>query len=143
MSNEYEQCLKRNKIRKFTPGPNLVSKELESAKMDFKIAQKSFKDNNYKWSIIQTYYSMFHSARALLYSRSLREKSHYCLIESMRTLFVDKGLLRFELVEALQKAKNLREDADYYGDFSRDSANILLKNAELFYKTANKILNKK
>lgn len=142
MSSEYEKCLKINKIRQFVPGPSLVNKELDNARVDFEIAQKSFSDDNYKWSIIQTYYSMFHSARALLYSKSLREKSHHCLIESMRTLFVNKRLLSFELVEAMQKAKNLREDADYYGDFSKDSADILLKNAELFYKNAKKLLKK-
>jgi len=57
---------------------------------------------------------MLHSARALLCSNSLREKSHACLIEAMQTLYVDKGLLEYWLIEALQKAKRLREEADYY-----------------------------
>lgn len=142
MSLEFEQCLKKGKIRKFSSGYNLIGKELENAKLDLEIAKKSFKDKNYKWAIIQTYYSMFHSARALLYSKGFREKSHYCLIEAMRTLFVDKKLINYELIEALQKAKNLREDADYYGDFNKESAENLLKNAKKFYQTSKEILNK-
>lgn len=63
----FQDCLRRGKIREFSRGKALVKKELESAKFDFKAAQESFKDGNYKWATIQTYYSMFHSTRALLY----------------------------------------------------------------------------
>ena len=73
---------------------------------------------------------MFHSARALLYIKGYREKSHFCLIESIRSLYVEKGLLNYELVDALLDAKSLREDADYYGDFSEINAKRLIDRAE-------------
>jgi uncharacterized protein (UPF0332 family) len=56
---------------------------------------------------------MFHAARALLYSLNLREQSHYCLIEAVRSLFVEPGLLPNSLIEGFKEAKSLREDADY------------------------------
>ena len=99
-----EDCLKKGRIREFSRGKVLVSKELDLASSDYDTAEESFERENYKWSTIQTYYSMFHSARALLYSNNLREKGHACLIEVMRTLYVDKGLLGYWLIEALQKA---------------------------------------
>jgi len=75
---------------------------------------------------------MFHSARALLYSKNYREKSHSCLIEAIRTLFVATGKINVSLVESLLEAKNLREAADYYGDFSELNSKKLVNKAEEF-----------
>ena len=86
---------------------------------------------------------MFHSARALLYSNNLRERSHFCLIEAIRVLYVNKGLLGHWLIEALQKAKRLREDADYYGEFSKENAQDLLDKAKEFLEKAQAILKTK
>ena len=127
MSQEFDKCLRLGKLKRFVPGPKLVSKELRLAKDDLEVSLKSFTEKNYKWSIIQAYYSMFHSARALIYSEGYREKSHFCLIEGVRTLFVGKGKLSVLLVEALLEAKNLREAADYYGNFSEINCNKLTK----------------
>jgi len=77
---EFLECFRKNKIRKFSQGKTLVMKELNIAKQDLLAAKESFNRNSFKWATIQAYYSMFHSARALLYSKNYREKSHYCLI---------------------------------------------------------------
>jgi uncharacterized protein (UPF0332 family) len=140
MSQEFKKCLERGKIKSFSPGPKLAKKELNLALEDLKISLKSFKEKNYRWSIIQSYYSMFHSARALLYSKKYREKSHFCLIEAIRTLFCETGNLDVALVESLLEAKNLREAADYYGDFSEINCKKLAKRAQEFIKIAEVII---
>ena len=61
---------------------------------------------------------MFHSARALFYHKNYRERSHFCLREAIRVLYVKKGKLSAFLIETLAEAKNLREAADYYGVFN-------------------------
>jgi len=136
----FEDCLKEGKIKEFSRGKALVKKELESAEFDFKAAKESFKDKNYKWATIQTYYSMFHSARALLYDKNYREKSHYCLIEAIRALYVEKGQVGYWLIEALQKAKTLREGADYYSEFSKEGAKDLIEKAKEFLNKTKEIL---
>jgi uncharacterized protein (UPF0332 family) len=140
MSQEFKKCLERGKIKRFSPGKKLAEKELRLAGEDWKISTESLKAKRYKWSIVQSYYSMFHSARALLYSKSYREKSHFCLIEGVRTLFVETGELDCLLLESLLEAKNLREAADYYGDFSELNCRKLVKKAEEFLKTAKSLL---
>jgi uncharacterized protein (UPF0332 family) len=140
MSIEFEECLKKQKIREFTRGKSLTGKELKTAEEDLKAGKKSMDDGNYKWSTIQFYYSMFHSARALLYAKNLREASHYCLIEAIKTLYIEKNLLPINLIEALRSAKSLRESADYYDRWSRDGAEKLFESAELFLKKAKEIL---
>lgn len=141
MRNEYfEQCLKLNKIKPFSRGPALAPKELNLALADLKRGQATFGSGDYKWATVQAYYSMFHSARALLYTKNYREKSHACLIEAVRHLFAVEGLISLEIVEAMVNAKRLREDADYYGDYSEVVAKDLLASAEVFYKAASKIV---
>jgi len=136
MSLEYEDCLKRGKIKPFSRGSSLALKELETAFSDLEQAKKTYKENQYKWSTIQVYYSMFHTARALLYAKNLREHSHFCLIAAIKTLYVGTGQIPTYLLEALQEAKDLREDADYYNRWSQQGCAKLLKLAEEFLTKA-------
>lgn len=76
MENKFQECLERKKIVSFSRGPKLVAKELKLASFDLGRAKVSFREKDYKWATVQTYYSMFHSARALLYAKSYRGKSH-------------------------------------------------------------------
>ena len=132
MNLEYGECIKRGKIKPFSRGRTLASREIETAISDLERAKKTFGDNDYKWATIQIYYSMFHSARALLYTKNLREHGHFCLIAAIKALYVETKQLPTVLLEALQEAKNLREDADYYNRWSAEGCKRLLKLAEDF-----------
>jgi uncharacterized protein (UPF0332 family) len=139
MRKEFNNCLSSKKITEFPRAKGLVIKELIQAESDYNSARDSFDRGIFKWSTIQSYYSMFHSARALLYARGYRERSHYCLIVAMRALYVDKGSLSHRLVESFQLGKTLRENADYYGEFSKDAAAQLLEDADQFLDAAKKL----
>ena len=142
MTAEYDDCLKRGKIKPFSRGPALAAKEIEAAESDLKRAQKTYGEEDFKWAIIQTYYSMFHSARALLYSKKLREHSHYCLIVAIKALYVEKKQISIHLLEGFQEAKNLREEADYYNRWSQSGCEKLLKAAEEFLKATKPLIVK-
>ncbi len=141
-SLKFQKCLEKSKIKTFPKGRKLVLKELKVAQKDWRSAKQSLKDKNYKWSTIQAYYSMFHVARALLYNKGYREKSHYCLVVAIRELYVNKGLLNYSFVEALQLGKTLRENADYHEDFSQSGAEKMVSKAKEFFRKAKKILKK-
>jgi len=49
---EYEECLKRGKIKPFSRGKDLAPKELESAAADLERAEKTFSEGDYKWATI-------------------------------------------------------------------------------------------
>ena len=140
MNPEFKDCLRKNKLKKFSRGKALVNKELKSAEEDLKTAKESFNNENYKWATIQCYYSMFHSARALLYSKNYRERSHYCLIVALRIFYGEKGLLSGNLIEGFQKAKALRENADYYDQWSKAGAEALFDLADKFLNISIKLL---
>ena len=136
MTIEYDDCLKRGKIKPFSRGPALAIKEIEAAELDLSRAHKTHSESDYKWATIQTYYSMFHSARALLYAKSLREHSHYCLVAAIRTLYVDTKIIPVYILEGFQQAKDLREEADYYNRWSQAGCEKLIKLAEEFLAIA-------
>ena len=58
MSQEFKKCLERGKIKTFSPGPALAKKELRLAQEDLAISESSAAENNFRWSITQSYYSI-------------------------------------------------------------------------------------
>ena len=140
MKFEFEECIKKCKIKEFSQGKSLLEKELSIAASDLTDAKEGFKREKYKWATIQTYYSMFHAARALLYVKNYREKSQHCLIVALRTLYVEKGKIPVHFIEILQKGKALREDADYYNEWSKIGAEEMLEYAEEFLDMVKKIV---
>lgn len=140
MNPDFKSCLEKKRILPFSKGKSLVDKELQTAQEDLDDAQFGLAHNRYKWSTIQGYYSMFHSARALLFSKGYREKSHYCLYAALKELFVKKGELDIEYVDDFRNAMILRENADYRTKFSKSSAEAVLDKSEAFLNSAKKIL---
>lgn len=126
---------------RFSKGKELVNKELSIAQSDLSDAKASFENQRYKWPTIQAYYAMFHAARALIYSRGYREKSHYCLVIALRALFADEGLMEAQSVRDFLNAMNLREAADYEAKFSESGAKAVIDSAERFIEKAIVILN--
>jgi len=84
--SDFEKCLKSKKIWENKDSKKFVAKEIEQAKSDLNSAKESKKTKNYKWATIQAYYSMFHSARSILYHIGYRERNHFCLVAAIREL---------------------------------------------------------
>lgn len=140
---EFKEALQKRRILLFLKGKELATKELKAAKDDLKEAHDRFNNKKYKYATITAYYSAFHSARALLYHKGYREKSHYYLIVALQALYVDQGLLEQRFVRGLHNAMILREEADYHGDFSKEGAESVLESAKEFLQICEKILKKK
>lgn len=140
MNLDFKKCLDRGKIKPFKEGKGLVEKEIGSAERDLKWAKMSFEQQNFKWGTIQAYYSMFHAARALIYSEGYREASHYCLLVALKALFVEKDRLFSQLVDDFHTVMVLRENADYEDDFSSDGAKKALQSAEEFVRQTRNLI---
>jgi len=130
-----ERRLVRSRVRR-----GMIIKELQGARYDLERAHKSLKDKDYKWATVQAYYSMFHAARALLYSRGFREKSHRALLTALRELFVRSGQLDLEYHDDLRNAMDLREEADYGMVFSEEGAKEVVEKAKKFLDKTETIL---
>ncbi len=138
---EFQRCLDKRWLTVMPAARYLVTKELDVARDDLAEAEGGYERKSYKWCTIQSYYAMFHAARALLYTRSYREKSHYCLSVAVRHLFVSKGLLDERLIDDLDDARALREDADYRAEFTESGARHNLEAARRFIARAAELLS--
>ena len=143
MSVEFQKALEKRRILKFSRGKQLVKKELQAAQDDLLEAQDRFKNKKYKYATITAYYSILHSARALIYSEGYREKSHYYLLVAVQALFTERKLLDEELAKDFHNAMILREDADYHGEFSRDGAKNAIESAIKFLQKTKTLLESK
>jgi uncharacterized protein (UPF0332 family) len=141
MNQEFKQCLENKKLASFARGKKLVKKQLSVARSDLVDAKAGYENGRHKWSTIQGYYAMFHAARALVYSRGDREKSHYCLAAALTALLVDENKIDAQLVRDFLNAMNLREAADYEAEFSQSGAKAVIASAEKFIEKATAILD--
>ena len=88
MSSEFERMIEERRLTRIKADRDLILKEMREAEADLIEAKDSLERKKFKWAIIQGYYSMFHVARALVYSKGFREKSHYALLVALRNLLV-------------------------------------------------------
>jgi uncharacterized protein (UPF0332 family) len=136
----FETCLKSRKIVKFPRARRLISKELLSARQDLEEARDRLAHGKWKYATINAYYAIFHAARALLYFQGFRERSHYCLLIALEALYVQRKLLEVRFVDSFKETMTLRENADYLGTFSREGAEMSIRNAQQFIEAAESLL---
>lgn len=135
-----EEAVEKRRIIPFPSGPRLIHKELEAAKEDLDDAKDLLSRGRFKSATTLSYYAIFHTARALLYKKRYREKSHIQLAFAVKALYVDKGLLPQEYYDNFIQALDLREMADYKRRFSRDGAEKTVSIAEESIRLVEKIL---
>ena len=141
---DVKKCLELGYLKKEKPDPKMIEKELKEASYDFQSAKKAFSDKDFKWCIIKSYYSMFHSARAVLFSNGLRERRHFAVEVVLQNL-AKRGKIEEKYLGYYSAAMEWREDADYRYNYSEEIASDILENAERFLdamKNAIKNLNR-
>jgi uncharacterized protein (UPF0332 family) len=136
--SDFRRFVKDRRLVKTEIDRKMILKEVEGAMSDLDEANNSLSRQKLKWATIQGYYSMFHAARALVYSKGFREKSHYALLVGLRELF--GGQLETELIQDFEEAMNLRQEADYGLVFSEEGAISVVDDAKKFLNRVKEIL---
>lgn len=125
--NDFESCLKNNGLAKVKADKEIIKKEIESSEYDLDKAIKSLKNNDAKWASIKAYYSMFHSAKALVFKKGYREKSHYCLLIALRELYGKKSKLNKTHINNFEICMDIRQEADYGLSYDKEKYPAILK----------------
>jgi len=141
LSPAFQKLLEERKITRIRPDAALVAKEMAAAAADLKDAGESLELKKFKWATIQGYYAMFHAARALLFDKGFREKSHHALLVAIRELYA--GKIERSLIQGFEHGMYLRQEADYGLKFSESGAMDVLDNAEKMFAGAKGILKLK
>ena len=137
---QIRRLLAERKLVKIKPDKELVLKEIKGSRYDLDKAHKSLADGDFKWATVQSYYAIFHLARALLYSEGYREKSHRALLLAVKELFVKRGKIKEEFIRKFEDAMDLREEADYGLEFSEGGAREVVMDAENLLRMCGRII---
>ena len=138
LSLQFRRLLEERKLQRIQPKSDIITKEIAAAEYDLGKSKSSCEDEDYKWTIVQAYYSMFHAARALIYSKGYREKSHRACLVALKEFFLDS--LGEELIRDFEEAMDLRESADYGSAYADEDAKNLVGKAEDFLANVKRIL---
>ena len=138
--NDFERCIKERRLIETKPSKEMIQKELDSAEYDLERARNSLEEEDFKWTAIQSYYSMFHAAKALVLKKGYREKSHFCLVIALRELYVKEDTSYAEMIENFELCMHLRHEADYGLTYHQESTETAIKYAEEFLNNVLKML---
>ncbi len=138
LSPAFQKLLEERKIMRIRVDSALVAKEMAAAKADLKDARESLELKKFKWATIQGYYAMFHSARALLFEKGFREKSHHALLVAIRELYA--GKIERSLIQGFEHGMYMRQEADYGLKFSEKGARDVLETAAKILAGAGDVL---
>jgi len=141
MNEDFKECIKNRKIIPFPRAKSFVKKEISAANDDLTEAMDRMENGKYKYATINSYYSTFHAARALLFSKGYRERSHYCLAVALDALFVKTGMMSERYIRIFKNNMSLRENADYSSSFSKESACLGISNVDEFLNMTKSLLD--
>lgn len=139
MTATFEDCVKEGLIKPFPIDPVGIERELTGSQHDLNAARDNVSGGEYLWAIVQSYYSMFHAARAILYSEGYREKSHRC-IEIFLKKLVSDGRIDQRYADDFTAVRHMREMANYDLAYSRENAEVSLRNASEFTERMRSML---
>lgn len=138
---DIKKCLEEGFLKKIKPDEKLIKKEFKESDYDLEKAENALNEEDFKWCIIKSYYSMFHAARAILFKSGYREKRHFAISVILEGLNKN-GKLESKYLNDFRAAISSREDADYHYTYSKDTAEHNLTIAKEFLEKM-KGLNRK
>lgn len=125
---------------------NLALYRLEKAEACLNDAKLLFDNNSLMAAVNRAYYSIFHSARAVLALDGEDRKRHSGVISYFQQHYIKTKIFDRQCSYILQNAFEIRQESDYEDFYvlSREDACLQIKNAEIFINTIKQyILNYK
>ena len=117
LEKELKFFIGKKQARKITKNKELVNSHLKKARHNFefyKLNQGNHKFND--WLIVTLYYSLYHSALALITHKNYSSKNHYVTI---LLLIKEYGITKNE-AELLDELSIRKMDAELYTNLKRD-----------------------
>ncbi len=91
----------------------LAKYRLDKAKMDLSSAELNFQNQFFSQSINRSYYSIFHSVRALLSFDKFDSKKHSGIISYFNKYYIKTDKIEKEYSGILMSAERIRINTDY------------------------------
>ncbi len=118
----------------------LAKYRIEKDEKELKAAKYLYEKDIIKSSLSSSYYSILHSARALLVFKKLDSKKHSGVIVLFNKEYIKTGLINEKAKDMLSKAFYVRIESDYKDFYvaSKEEAQKQIENTEF---SLNEILN--
>ena len=103
----YDECVRKGQLKKIKRDRPLVLKTLQLADEDFEEGRENIGNGKNVWGTIQLYTSMLNYARALLFSDGIRERSHYCTVEYLRTHYSKELGISISSIDRMRRERHI------------------------------------
>jgi len=133
-----DTLIKAGHMQRIQPSRELADKEFHEAEYDLEHAESALEEKDYKWAIVKAYYAVFHSAKGILFTMGLREKSHFAVGEALDVLS-KRGKLESRYVADFKACMSARQAADYHYDYSEKTAREIFLIAGEFAERMKKL----
>ena len=121
-----------------------VEASLLRAEKALRSAKLLLDNNEIEDAVSRAYYAMFHAAKAILYSKDVKTKTHKGTVSSFGEHVVKTGILDEEYADMLRKAFDLRQKSDYeiYTELDEELVRETVNNAEKLIKKIKELTKK-
>ena len=133
-----EDCFKFRLLRKIAPDEEKTKKSLEISKQRLNEAERAIDLKIFQYAILESYMSMFHAARALLYKDGIQEKSHFAIFIYLKEKYSD--IIPLHILNFLNVHRIERHEAMYGLEYKPEEQDALvaLEDAKAFVKEVEK-----
>lgn len=142
MPFRFKDCIDKGLLRKIPASKNNATRSINKAEKWLKESEKVFKSEAYDSSVLSSYLTMFHSARAILFFDGYREKSHACVARYLEERYVKTKKLEKKWVELLDHHREIRHNNQYDLSFfsTDDDAKNALESAKQFLERMKQLI---
>ena len=139
-----KKLLELNLLRKIPPSPKKAEESIKTAESWLIEAENNLRNRALRSCILSSYLAMFHAARAILFLKGFREKSHFAVARFLEDMFVEKGLLERKWVEILDYYREMRHEDQYSTGFvvSEEEAERAFETAEEFVERMKELFER-
>lgn len=95
-------------IRK-RPDIGMAGEHLEKAETNLLAMEAMFQNKFFDWTIVASYYAMYHAVLAALWLIGIDARSHECAVLAFQRFYAKTGKVDDRYIEYLQRAKDLSE----------------------------------
>ena len=122
---------------------DLARFRLEQARECLESSEALISLNHYKDSANRSYYSIFHSMRAVLALDRYDSKKHSGIISTFRQNYIKTGKFAIAYSDIIKDAFDIRTDSDYqdFYTISKTDAQQQIDNAKDFFKAVTKYID--
>lgn len=138
-----DDCFREGLLKRTMPDKEKARISLKMSEKKLSKSREALEKEISEASIIFSYSSMFHAARALFFNDGITERSHICVSVYVRENYSRKGLLDQGFLNTLDELRRLRHK-EFYGlsvsGISKEEASEFLGDASDFIKAVRRIL---